>query len=286
VIPVKVYANRLQTGTTASTFDYSPLLTPAYNGVTAVVSNLNSSYHAMTVELQNRQNKYLSFDVNYTWSHAMDFNQSIATSFTAGSNNWFDPYSNARANYGNSLLNTPHRVVGWALINVPGVRPSSPFSYVANGWTLKPLLQYNTGLPYSILTTGNAPNQCSVAGCLISNGGDLAGTNLSSAYIPALGRNTRTYPGTVVNDLRLEKDFAIKTKYNVQLIGEAFNLPNHRNITGINTTAYTITSSVGATAATTTSNLVYSPSFGSVTSANSNTPYQPRQIQIAARLVF
>ncbi|HEY4008612.1 MAG TPA: TonB-dependent receptor [Acidobacteriaceae bacterium] len=284
VIPTKVYANRLQTGSSASVYNYSPLLNSNYNGITAVVSNINSNYHAMTAELQRRGGKYATYDVNYTWAHAMDFNQATATSFTAGSNNWFDPYGNARANYGNSLLNTPNRLVAWAMLTVPGTSGSNWLSYVTNGWSVNPLVQFQTGLPYSAVVSGSAPNQCSKAGCLESNGSGLAGTGVT--YIPLLGRNTLKYPSTVNNDLRITKAFKIGDRYNLQLLGEAFNLANHRNITGINSQAYTITSAVGSTPGATTSSLVYGSSFGTVTAANSNASYQTRQIQIAARLFF
>lgn len=284
VFPVKVYANRLQTGTSASTYNYSPLPNPAYNGITDVISNLNSSFHGLTVEVQHRAGKLLSFDANYTWSHALDFNQTTATSFTAGNNNWFDPFGNPRANYGNSLLNVPHRVVAWGIINVPGRSSRDGFSYLTNGWSLKPIVQSQTGFPYSILVNGTTPNQCSVAGCLEAAGSYLAGTGVS--YIPALGRNTRHYPNVAIVDLRAQKDFTFGERYNLQLIGEAFNLWNHQNVTGVNTTAYTLTNTIGTTAAATSSRLVYNPSFGSITSANSNYALGPRQIQVSARLVF
>jgi hypothetical protein len=70
------------------------------------------------------------------------------------------------------------------------------------------------------------------------------------------------------------------------LLGEAFNLWNHQNVTGVNTTAYTITNTVGPTPATNTATLVYQPSFASITSANNLSYVIPRQIQISARFVF
>ena len=284
VIPVKVYASKLQTGASASTYNYSPLLNPTYNGTTDVISNLNSSYHAITVEVQHRAGKLISYDANYTWSHALDFNQSTATSFTAGNSNWFDPYGNARANYGNSLQNVPQRIVAWALINAPGVSSGSMFRYLANGWSLKPLIQAQSGLPYSVNINGTTPNQCSVAGCFETAGSGLSGTGVS--YIPSLGRNSQKYPNVAVVDMRVQKDFKFGERYNLQLLGEAFNLWNHQNVTGVNTTAYTLSNTIGTTAAATTSSLVYQPSFSTITSANSNYAYGPRQIQISARVTF
>lgn len=282
-VPVKVYSNKTQTGPTAGTYSYN-LLNPAYNGITAVTTNINSNYHALTGEIQRRAGKFITFDANYTWAHALDFNQSTSTTFTAGNSNWFDPYANARANYANSLLDIRHRVVAWALVTLPGTGGHGVLGSLTNGWSINPLLQFQTGLPYSVLVSGNPTNQCSVAGCLESNSSGLSGTGVT--YIPLIGRNTQRYPATVNNDIRLAKKFTVAEKYNFELYGEAFNAANHRNVTGINTTAYNLGGAAGTTAAATTATMTYSSSFGQITSANSNFVYQPRQIQIAVRMTF
>jgi hypothetical protein len=102
-----------------------------------------------------------------------------------------------------------------------------------------------------------------------------------------IGRNTFFNPRTINVDMRVQKDFTFAEKYNLQLIGEAFNIANHQNVTSINASAYTLTTaSSGAQATNPTSTLVYQSTFGTVTAANSNNSYQVRQVQLAARLVF
>jgi hypothetical protein len=93
-------------------------------------------------------------------------------------------------------------------------------------------------------------------------------------------------PRTILLDLRAQKDFTFMEKYSLQLIGEAFNLANHQNVTGVNSTGYQISTSQGATPSSTVNSLTYQPTFGTVTSANSNYAYGPRQIQLALRLMF
>jgi hypothetical protein len=281
VITSKVYASKLQTGASTGSYNFiTP--NPSFGAITAVQSNVNSSYHGVTFELQKRASKMLSFDALYTWSHALDFNQNASTA--ASTNNWFDPLGNGRLNYANSNFNIPHRVVAWGLLNFPGVSEGSNWKYLANGWSLKPLLQAQSGLPYSVTVGGSTPNQCYAAGCLQAWSSGLGGTSVT--YIPQLGRNTFQFPWTVVADLRAQKDFTFAEKYNLQLIGEAFNIANRQNITGLSTQGYTNFVTQGATAATTKSALTFQPTYGSVTSANSNYAYGTRQIQIAARLVF
>ncbi|MDQ2834285.1 MAG: TonB-dependent receptor [Acidobacteriota bacterium] len=281
VVPVKVYSNKTQTDPKKSSVYAYNTPNAAYNAITDVISNINSSYNALTVEVQKRATKLITFDANYTWAHALDFNQNASTQ--AGSNGWFDPFGDARANYGNSNNNVKHRVVGWAIFNVPGVEGHSAVSYLTNGWSLKPLVQVQSGLPYSLIVSGNVPNQCYVLGCLEAAGSGLGGTGIT--YIPAVGRNTFNNPRTINVDIRAQKDFTFAEKYNVQLIGEAFNLANHQNVTGINNTGYVLSTSQ-TTPAAPTSTLNYQPTFGTVTSANSNNVYQPRQVQVAVRLTF
>jgi outer membrane receptor protein involved in Fe transport len=285
---VKAYAGKHQ-GATANI----GRIDPTFGSVTELISNINSNYQALSVDITNRSWKFITFDANYTWAHALDFNQTTATA--AGTNNWIDPYANARQNYSNSLLNVPQRAVGWAAINVPGVRTDSALKYLANGWSLKPLVQIQNGLPYTALTTGTTPQHCYSAtyveadgtpGCLAPAGTGIAGTS-SSSYLPFLGRNTFQQPRTIVVDLRAQKEFTFAEHYNLQLIGEAFNLANHQNITGVSTSAYAISTTQGTTPATTVNNLTFSSSsFGVPSSVNSNYAYSPRLVQLALRLQF
>lgn len=278
-LTTKVYASAVQTTSSGATT--SALLNPAFGATTKVVSNINSSYNAMTVEIQNRTYKLVTFDAHYTWAHALDYNQNQSTNPTT--NNWYDPYANALANYGNSNFNIPNRFVGWAIVNVPGVNSGSWLKYVANGWSLKPLFQVQSGFPFSLNTNGFVPNQAfgssagcasNGVGCFRSNGSGLAATGIT--YIPQLGRNTRQYPRTTVVDLRAQKDFRIAEKYSLELIGEAFNLANHQNVTSVNTTGYSLSGS----------NLQYNPAAGTPQNSNSNFAYSPRQVQLAIRLMF
>jgi hypothetical protein len=282
VVSSKIYSNRTQTGTTASNYAFNTP-NPTFGATSEILSNINANYHALTVEVQKRASKLISYDANYTWAHALDFNQNSSTQ--AGTNGWYDPFGDARANYGPSNNNIPHRVVGWALFNVPGTSGNSALKYATNGWSLKPLFQMQSGLPYSLAVSGTVPNQCYAAGCLEANSSGLAGTGVS--YIPLLGRNSFRYPRTINLDLRAQKDFTFAEKYNLELIGEAFNLANHQNATSINGSGYVLSTVQSAnTAQAPASTLTYQPTFGSVTAANANNTYQVRQIQLALRLTF
>ena len=89
-----------------------------------MTSNINSSYNALVAEIQNRSLKNLQFDCNYTWSHALDFNQNAHDD--GPGKGWYDPYSNPRANYGNSAYNVPNRFVGYVLYKFPTMQSGQP----------------------------------------------------------------------------------------------------------------------------------------------------------------
>jgi len=266
----------LACGTAIPTSYYvKPYINANYGTVTEVTSNINSSYNGLVVDVQNRGNKYATFDANYTWSHALDFNQNESTS--PSTNNWWDPNGNPRANYGNSNFNVPNRFVAWALLTYPGTATGWK-KYAVNGWHLNPVFQIQNGLPYSVGVSGT------ISGAAASG---LVGSG-NSGYLLQIGRNTIKAPTTIVTDTHLQKDIAINERYKVELVADAFNLMNHRNVTGVNGTAYSITSA---------GNLTYQPfsekggytaesGFGAITNADSNFVYSQRQIQLGLKLDF
>ncbi len=242
----------------------STLINPNFANITEAISNINSSYNGLVGEVKNTSFKLIQFDLNYTWSHALDFNQNQSTA--PGTNNFLDPYSSQRQNYGNSNFNVPNRLVGYALIFFPS-KATGWKSYLLNGWDLNPLAQMQNGLPYSLGLSGFQP------GASYSTG--ITGSGVSG-YFPQLGRNTSQQKRTIDFDIRAEKEIKFAEKYDLQLIGEGFNLANHQNVTSVNTTGYTFSGST----------LVYNAAAGTPTNANSNYVYSPRQVQLAVRLEF
>jgi hypothetical protein len=286
VIPVKVYGQRqvTTTGTAAANLNNN------FGAVYAGLSNVNSNYHALSLDVTKRAGKWISFDANYTWSHALDYRSTAPTGFS--SNNFFDPYGNGRANYGNADINVRHRATGWASFTIPGTRGIHFVDAATNGWSIKPAFQMQSGLPYSANVNGTTPvAQCAAVGCLQANNSGLSGVGVS--YIPAAGRNQFFYPRDIVLDLRVQKEFKVTEKASLQFIMEAFNVANHQNITSLVTTAYNLTNgpTPATSAATPTGTLTYQPltstgGFGFVNSSNSNFAYSPRNIQAGARLFF
>jgi hypothetical protein len=269
-------------------------INPNFSNITEVISNINSSYNALTFDISNRGFHHLVFDANYVWSHALDFNQNASSG--TSTNNWLNPYANQRQNYGVSQFNVGNRFVGYVLYTFPGVREGNPLKYLTNGWSINDTFQAQNGLPYSA-SIGSNGNSTGAAKAL--NTGSWNGVP-GVSYIPLIGLNTYQVPRAMVDDVRLQKEFRFAEKYNLQLSADMYNVANKQNFStsDISTTAYNFTAT-GATysptnlGTTPTSTLTYVPKtapnvgFGSHSTSNdSGFLYIPREFQVMARLEF
>jgi len=265
-------------GTKFVTPFYSAYANPAFTNITQVTSNINSSYNALVVEVQNRSSKSIQYDANYTWSHSLDYNQNATSTDT--SNGQFDPQGNLRANYGNSNYNVPSRVTGYVLYNLPGLKTKNKFSYLANDWAINSSFQAQSGLPYSALLSG------SVAATTISSGWIGSG---GGSWIPSIGRNTYKYPRDIVQDIRLQKGIRFTDRYHAEARVDLYNMYNHQNVTGVNTTAYALVATGNTSIATYQSGVagtLTSP-FGAANNSNSSGfLYTPRQVQLGFKFLF
>jgi hypothetical protein len=244
-----------------------------YTSITEIVSNINSNYNAAVVEVLNRSLKSLQFDANYTWSHSLDIAQNNATGGAV--NDWYDPFGNARVNYGNSNNNVPNRFVAYALYNLPNLHTTIWAKYLVNDWSVNDSFQAQNGLPFTAGVTGYTSN------ALVSGWNGSGG----SSVIPEIGRNTMKYPRKMVDDLRLQKEVPFGERYHLQLMLNVFNVANHQNVDGfVTTSAYSLsgyTATYQGQPGTTNSGFAVPNS-----SNNSSFLYTPRQVEIAARFSF
>ncbi len=256
---------------------------PNFSSITDIFSGVTSNYEALVGQFTHRMSHYVSFDANYTWSHALDYGENNTTGASATA--LLDP-NNIKLDYGNSNQNVPNRLVIYAVADSPW-RVHGPLGYLLNDFQLAPDFQAQSGLPYSVGISGSssklypfgATTQQSIISTSSFNGS--GGAN----RIPGLNRNDYHYPKTLVVDLRASKSVVVHEHYNLQFLAEAFNLANHQNVTGVGATAYSISENT----TTHTNNLVQytATPFGSITSTNnSNFAYNIRQLQMAVRFTF
>ena len=245
----------------------------SFQGISELVSNVNSNYNAMVVEVQNRSLKSLQFDANYTWSHSLDFAQNANTQGAAES--WYDPYLNPRINYGNSTWNIPNRFVAYALYSLPNIHSNSWAKYLVNDWSVDDSFQMQNGLPFTAGVSGKP------SGAIGSSWNGTGGPSI----IPQIGYDTYRYPRREVDDARLQKQFSLGKSRNLQVMCNIFNVANHQNITAFAATyLYSLS---GTTATYTGVDGTGNKSFMVPTNSNSsNFTYTPRNLEIAARLNF
>ena len=261
-------------GPTYTTALFSSRLTSAFGAETAIFSGANSNYQALSVQLNHRMSHNIQFGANYTWAHALDFGQNEST--FSDTNDLFAP-NNLQGEYGNSIYDVRHRFVVNAVANSPW-KKDGWLGYITNDWTLAPIFQFQTGLPFSLTTSGNAPGG-------VPGGGGVNGSG-GAFRIDAIGRNTFRFPSTYVQDLRLSKTIKYQERYSVELLADAFNLANHTNVTGVSTNGYSVaTTGTGCSTAAPCLNFNAS-TFGVANSANSNFSYSPRQLQLGVRVKF
>jgi hypothetical protein len=291
----------LANGTQIQVPFYTSRVNPNLGTVTDIFSGINSSYNALAVQLEKRLSNHVQFSANYTWSHAMDYGMNNTTG--AGSSNMIDPLNPKFGMYGNSLTNVPNRFTFNMILQAPWEHKGL-LKYAVDGWQAAPVLQMQSGLGNTLSVASSYPMEyvgTTPVGNTSTQPGGMLGAG-GSYQIPGTERNGYRQPSTYVFDLRLSKQFPIYERFKVEFSADAFNLFNHRNVTGVSsTTAYTITNpaapAAGTPAGTITSPTLtpYSTAVASSTnsslfnvpsSANSNFVYGTRQIQLGVRLTF
>jgi len=273
---------------------FTTRLNANYQEITAISSQVESTYHAAAIKLDTRANRVVDFHGSYTFAHAIDGNQNEAT--FADTNDVLDP-TNLKLENGTSSLDVRHRITGGFVLHEPW-RAHGLYRRIFNGYTLGSTGELRTGLPYTMRTTGAIPSlKCSYEQYLygicpattISGLGASINGSGGDNRIPEVGRNTYRYPRIYNLDLRFAKKTAITERCNLEILGETFNLLNHQNVTAIETIGYIIN---GATTAGGNARLTYlsgangTAHFGDFTNANSTALYRERQIQLALRLTF
>jgi hypothetical protein len=258
------YGNTALFGTNAANFQ----------AISELTSNINSNYNAGVVEVLNRSLHLIQFDASYTWSHALDFAQQAGTTTTT--NNWYDPYSNPRINYGDSSYNVPNRFVAYALYNFPNIHSSNWVKYLVNDWSLNDSFQTQNGLPYTV----------AVSSYTSASIGSYWNGASGSTMIPSIGINTMRFPRRMVDDARFQKQISFDRGRSLELMWNIFNVANHQNIDGMGTTAYKLSGTTATYQGQGTSNPSNNTYQVITSSNNSGFLYTPREMEISARFNF
>ena len=272
---------------------YTSRLNYSYGTITDIFSGINSNYNALAIQVEKRLSHHVQFSANYTWSHALDYGMNNTTG--AGSSNFIDPRNKKFGMYGDALTNVPNRFTLHAILQAPWEHKGA-LKYAIDGWQLSPVVQIQNGLGNTVQTASSYPTVYVGTQEFQSVSSGMTGAG-GSWQIPGTERNGYRQPNTYVVDLRLSKWFQVYKQTKAEFSMDVFNLLNHQNVTGVNTTsAYTISSPSSGTAGVTTNPTIipYSTAvsstnsslFNAPSSANSNYVYGVRQIQFGVRVMF
>ena len=211
------------------------ILTP-FGAVNAQLSDGNSSYNAMNVELKRRFADNFTFLASYTWSHSIDDSSDLQTLLIS------QDVNNFRAERADSLFDQRHRFVFSGLIASPTEwRTGSLWQKLLADFTVAPILEISSGRPFNIITNFDTNNdqstqtdrpsvnadgslcQPGTVGCstpLITNGRFSTGN---------LGRNMGITGSYASLDLRVARSIRFGETMRLELIAEGFNLFNRFN---------------------------------------------------------
>ncbi len=187
----------------------------------------HSMYHGLVATLTKRFANGVQFSAAYTWSHAID-DAPDATAVVPGVDDYKLVYNplNPRADLASSVNDVRHHFVFsglWA--STPYTTHLSPVARnLLAGWEISGILTAQSGQPYTAFLNTD-----------LNNDG-----NRSNERVPGTARNTYNLPAFFSVDPRITRSIRLTERFQFKLIGEAFNVFNRQNITGVRTTLYAV----------------------------------------------
>lgn len=215
----------------------TPGLISPFGAVNAQMSDGNSSYNALNVELKRRFANNFTFLTSYTWSHSIDDSSDLQTLLIPQDVNRFN------LEKANSLFDQRHRFVFSGMLSSPtGWRSSdSGWKRVLADFTVAPILEISSGRPFNIITNVDANNDQSSQtdrpsvnpdGSLCIPGSTGCVTQMitdGQFSVGTLGRNRGLTHAYASLDMRLARAFHFGERYKLEVIAEGFNLFNRFN---------------------------------------------------------
>jgi hypothetical protein len=203
----------------------SPGAITPFGDASAQLSEGNSNYNALNIDLKRRFANHFQFLASYTWSHSIDDSSDLQTLLKPQNN------LDARAERADSLFDQRQRFVFSAVVASPisWRNSSSTFHRFLSDFTVAPIFEISSGRPFNILTgvDTNGDQQSSNDRPNVASDGRLL---LPQFFTNGtLGRNrgiTHTYSSL---DLRVMRAVRFGERVRIDLIAEGFNLFNRFN---------------------------------------------------------
>jgi hypothetical protein len=149
-----------------------------FNSVDAQLSDGNSVYHGLTVNLQKRFGRSFELLSSYTWSHTIDDSTDLQSPLEPQDSRF--PFLERS----NSDFDQRHRWVTSAVFQTPGAhRGDSAWRYFTGNFTFAPIIEYSSGRPYTVITGTDYRLNLGASNGRPSVG---AGGTTTSAFLPGV----------------------------------------------------------------------------------------------------
>ncbi len=218
---------------------------PGYSSIVISDNAYNSNYHAMLLTINRRMGKGLRMGVTYTLSKFLDY---------SGIPRYNDRRSWAYGYNGSDQRNNVVFNFSYDVPKLSKVKNNGFVRFVGDNWILSGISQFVSGTPATIgfttiqgldVTGGGDGQRVQVVGDPNANGATFnAWFNPAAFALPAgnangnASKNSVRNPGVNNNDLVMSKRFPIKSEgKSITFRWEAYNVFNHTQYSGINTTA-------------------------------------------------
>ena len=252
---------------------------PGYGNINTLRDAADSSFNSFQFGAKRTVGD-LSLSIAYTYSHSID------DSSDRSDNAFLNAY-NLGGNRASSNFDVRHNAEFSYVYSIPLFKGAGMAHNILGGWQVSGITVAQTGVPFNIYTNtdnagvgnGAANNGGNARPDLVGNPGAATAPSSSRgplAFNPAafaaprgltfgtLGRNALNLPDHVNFDFGLFKNYTIREKTGFEFRWETFNIFNHTEYSGIDTT--------------------FTP--GSTTFLHLNATHDPRRMQFGLRFYF
>ncbi|HEY2976096.1 MAG TPA: TonB-dependent receptor [Pyrinomonadaceae bacterium] len=203
----------------------TPGVISPFGDVSSQLSEGNSNYNALNVDLKKRFSSNFQFLASFTWAHAIDDSSDLQTLLKPQNN------LDLRGDRADSLFDQRLRYVFSAVVTSPGKwrNSDSGLHRFLSDFTIAPILEVGTGRPFNIITgvDTNGDQQSSNDRPSVASDGTLV---LPPFFTNgSLGRNMGITHKFASLDLRVMRAIRFGERAKLDLIAEGFNMFNRFN---------------------------------------------------------
>jgi len=202
----------------------TPGVISPFGDVSSQLSEGNSTYHALNVDLKRRFANNFQFLASFTWAHSIDDSSDLQTLLKPQNNLDF------RADRADSLFDQRLRYVFSAIVTSPGSwRNGDGLHRFLADFTVAPILEVGSGRPFNIITgvDTNGDQQSSNDRPSVNSNGTLV---LPPFFANgSLGRNGGITHKFAALDLQVVRAIRFGERVRLDLIAQGFNMFNRFN---------------------------------------------------------